>query len=39
MKTIVTKLIAALSLAAGLSLRTFASSHMDAPLITRDPAA
>jgi Domain of unknown function (DUF4331) len=39
MKTNITKLMAALMLATGLSHRTFASSHMDAPLITRDPAA
>ena len=39
MKTSITKLMAALMLATGLSHRTSASSHMDAPLITRDPAA
>jgi hypothetical protein len=39
MKTSITKLITAFVLATGLSNRTFASSHMDAPLITRDPAA
>lgn len=32
-------LIAALSLLPGLSLPAYASSHMDAPLITRDPSA
>ena len=39
MKTTVTKLIAAPMLATALANRAFASSHMDAPLITRDPAA
>jgi hypothetical protein len=38
-KTTVAKLIASLMLATGLGNRAFASSHMDAPLITRDPAA
>jgi hypothetical protein len=39
MKTNLAKLMTAVVLATALSSRAFASSHMDAPLITRDPAA
>ncbi len=39
MKTNLAKLMTAVVLATALSNRAFASSHMDAPLITRDPAA
>ncbi len=39
MKTNPTKLMTAVVLATALSSGAFASSHMDAPLITRDPAA
>lgn len=39
MKTNPTKLMTAVVLATALSGRAFASSHMDAPLITRDPSA
>jgi Domain of unknown function (DUF4331) len=39
MKTNLAKLMTAVVLATALSNRAFASSHMDAPLITRDPSA
>jgi Domain of unknown function (DUF4331) len=39
MKPNLAKLMTAFVLATGLSSRAFASSHMDAPLITRDPPA
>jgi hypothetical protein len=39
MKLSITKLMTAFTLAAALSNRALASSHMDAPLVTRDPAA
>jgi Domain of unknown function (DUF4331) len=39
MKTFLTKLVAPVMLATALSSRASASSHMDAPLITRDPPA
>ena len=39
MKTNLTKLTTALALVSALSGAAYASSHMDAPLITRDPSA